>query len=220
LSTAFIRQDRVLDAGEGKARSGWYWPRLLLLVVMMAACTRGKEFSGTALEPPSAAPSFALSNQFGERVTLAELRGKVVVLTFLYTSCPDFCPLITNKMAQVRDEFGDRSSELAFIAISVDPERDTVPAIWQYLRERGLERKLTYLTGDAAALKPVWRAYAIGVSKEEPARGNRAVYEVGHSDALYLIDRAGRERVLMSSDFVPADLARNLNTLLREAEDT
>ncbi len=193
---------------------------LLAVVVLISACNRGTQLSGTALEPPTAAPGFALTNQFGEPVTLADLRGKVVVLTFLYSTCPDFCPLITSKMAQVRDEFDDRSSELAFVAISVDPERDGVFAIRRYLQERGLERKLTYLTGDAAALRPVWREYAIGVTKGKPVGGNNAVYEVGHSDALYLIDKAGRERVLMSSDFAPADLARNLKTLLREPENS
>ncbi len=190
------------------------------MLVLISGCSRGAEFSGTTLEPPSAAPGFSLTNQFGEPVSLEDLRGKVVVLTFLYSSCPDFCPLITSKMAQVRDEFGERSSDLAFVAISVDPERDRVPAVRRYLQERGLERKLTYLTGDTTALRPVWRAYAIGVTREKPAGTNKAIYEVGHSDALYLIDKSGRERVLMSSDFAPADLARNLNTLLRESENS
>jgi len=206
---------RRRDGGDGR-----FWPMLLVLVLLLSACGRDAEFRGTALEPPSAAPNFALTNQFGESVTLASLRGKVVVLTFLYTSCPDFCPLVTSKMAQVRDEFGDRSSRLAFVVISVDPARDSVVVVRKYLQVRGLELKLSYLTGDAAALRPVWQEYAIGVTAEKPAGKNKAIYEVGHSDALYLIDKEGRERVLMSSDFAPAHLARNLNSLLRESEDS
>ena len=201
-------------------RTSRFWPVLLVLLLLMAGCSKGTEFSGTTLEPPRAAPGFALTNQFGEPMSLQDLRGKVVVLTFLYSSCPDFCPLITNKMAQVRDEFGERSSDLAFVAISVDPERDTVPSVLRYLQERGLERKLIYLTGDTESLQPVWRAYAIGVTREKPTGTNKAIYEVGHSDALYLIDKSGRERVLMSSDFATADLARNLNALLRESENS
>ncbi len=212
-----VAVQHIAERGERTSR---LWPVLLVLLLLISGCSRDAEFSGTTLEPPSAAPSFSLTNQFGEPVSLEDLRGKVVVLTFLYSSCPDFCPLITSKMAQVRDEFGERSSDLAFVAISVDPERDSVPAVRRYLQERGLEQKLIYLTGDMAALRPVWRAYAIGVTREKPAGTNKAIYEVGHSDALYLIDKSGRERVLMSSDFAPADLARNLNTLLRESESS
>lgn len=188
----------------------------LLLALLISACGQPAELIGTPLgaEP---APDFTLTNQFGERVVMRDLRGKVVVLTFLYTSCPDTCPIIASKMAQVHDEFGARSEDLAFVIVSVDPKRDTVPRVREYLEQRDAVEKLTYLTGDAETLREVWKDYAIGVIDLPPTPGREALREVPHVDAVYVIDQRGRERALMQDDFAPADLARNLQILLREA---
>ena len=77
-----------------------------------------------------AAPDFALTSQDGAEVTLGDLRGKVVAVTFIYTWCPDVCPMLTDKMARVQDELGpDFGSKVAFVSITVDPERDTPEAL-------------------------------------------------------------------------------------------
>ena len=73
------------------------------------------------------APPFALTSQDGKPVALAALRGKVVAVTFIYTGCPDICPLLTEKMAQVQDELGANfGTKIAFVSITLDPEHDTV----------------------------------------------------------------------------------------------
>ncbi len=89
------------------------------------------------------APPFELTNQFGQTTSLAQLKGKVVVLTFLYTNCPEACPLVISHIQQVMIELGSPTDEVALVAITVDPERDTVerlqeytaslPSDWQYL---------------------------------------------------------------------------------------
>jgi protein SCO1/2 len=187
----------------------------VLVALVVSGCGQPAELIGTPLgsEP---APDFTLINQFGRPLAMRDLRGKVVVLTFLYTSCPDTCPIIASKMAQVHDEFGEQSEDLAFVIVSVDPKRDTVPRVRAYLEQRGAVEKLTYLTGDARTLRAVWKDYAIGVIGLPPTPGREDAYEVPHVDAVYVIDRQGRERALMQDDFVPADLARNLQILLRE----
>ncbi len=187
----------------------------VLVLLLLAACGRGAALSGTALDA-TPAPDFSLTNQFGEQVSLSDLRGKVVVLTFLYTSCPDTCPLVTSKLAQVEREFGERAQDLAFVVVSVDPKRDSVEQIRRYVEQRGYERQITFLTGSEAELKPVWQDYAIGVIPQPPADGTDSNYEVAHVDALYIIDKAGRERTLIQDHFQPVDLARDLQTLLRE----
>jgi protein SCO1 len=72
------------------------------------------------------APDFTLTSQDGAQLSLSDFRGKVVVVTFIYTSCKDTCPFLTAKMAQVQDKLGkDFGSRIAFLSITVDPERDT-----------------------------------------------------------------------------------------------
>lgn len=164
------------------------------------------------------APDFRLTDQFGQQVALSDLRGRAVVLTFLYTSCPDVCPLIAGKLGQVHDRLGKRADEVAFVVVTVDPERDSVPRVRQYLEAQRLVDKLTFLTGDHLAVEAVWKAYGIGVATAPPpgsASGGGA-YEVLHTDALYLIDRQGRERRLLRSDVAPDDLLRGLEALLGE----
>lgn len=191
---------------------------LLIVVLVLAGCGRSAQLIGTPLDGVPA-PDFRLTNQSGESVSLSGLRGKVVVLGFLYTSCPDSCPFTAQKLGRARDELGGRGQDAAFVLVSVDPERDDVERVRRYLEAQGLEEKLLYLTGDAAKLERVWASYYIGVEKG-PATGATTAdpgsYEVGHSESLYLIDKAGRERSLMDEEIAPAELMRNLRVLLRE----
>src|SRR5918992_4025838 len=79
------------------------------------------------------APDFALTSQDNQPVTLQDFRGKVVAVTFIYTSCPDTCPLLTMKMAQVQDDLGPRfGTKVAFVSITVDPEHDTPEVLKHY----------------------------------------------------------------------------------------
>src|SRR6188472_4131792 len=80
-----------------------------------------------------AAPDFALTSEDGAQVTLQSLRGKVVAVTFIYTWCPDICPMLTDKMARVQDELGpDFGTKVAFVSITIDPERDTPAVLKEY----------------------------------------------------------------------------------------
>lgn len=166
------------------------------------------------------APDFALTDHRGRETSLSSLRGRVVVLTFLYTSCPDTCPLITTKLGQVHDRLGEQARDVAFVAVTVDPERDDGPRLRQYLEAQRLDGRLLFLTGDRAALEAVWKAYHIGVSRAPPtpSDGSRSATsgEILHNDVLYLIDRAGRKRALLREDFAPAELVESLRVLLRE----
>lgn len=205
----------VLKIGEGMRRPVGAILLVLIGMFVMTACERGSTLSGTSLdfEP---APNFTLTDQFGRRISLSDLRGKVVALTFLYTSCPDTCPLVTSKLASLHDEFADRAEDLAFVIVSVDPERDTVSKVRQYLEDRGSEKKLIFLTGDESDLRRVWRDYSIGVIKQPPSEGHGSFYEVSHVDVLYLIDKEGRARTLIQGDFQLEDLSRDLRLLLDE----
>ena len=182
---------------------------------------------GLLAEPPVGtdlglvpAPGFALTDQTGRAVTLSDLGGKVVVLTFLYTSCPDTCPVIASRLGVVHDQLGSRARDVSFAAIAVDPERDTVERGRQFLEAQGVGDKLLFLTADRPTLEPVWASYYIGVTRIPaggPARErNPAAYGVAHNDVLYLIDKQGRKRRLLREDFDIDQMTALLRKLVDE----
>lgn len=166
------------------------------------------------------APDFALTDQAGRAVALSELRGKAVVLTFLYTSCPDTCPIIASRLGVVHDRLGDRARGVAFAAIAVDPERDTVERGRQFLEAQGVGDKLLFLTADRPTLESVWAAYYIGVTRlpvSGPATArNPEAYSVAHNDVLYLIDKQGQKRRLLREDFEIDDMVAAVRMLVDE----
>src|SRR5262249_14839542 len=101
------------------------------------------------------APEFALTSQDGVRVTLGNLRNKVVAVTFIYTSCPGSCRLLTAKMAQVQDELGPNfGSKIAFVSITVDPERDTPDVLREYAHTFGANLAgWSFLTGTPESIR-------------------------------------------------------------------
>jgi protein SCO1/2 len=137
-----------------------------------------------------AAPDFALTSQDGAEVTLGALRGKVVAVTFIYTWCPDVCPMLTDKMARVQDELGsDFGSTVAFVSITVDPERDTPAVLKEYAA--AFDANLagwSFLTGTPAAVRDVAHGYGVAVA---PAADG----QVDHTLLTTLVDRQGIMRV-------------------------
>ncbi|MCE3247963.1 MAG: hypothetical protein K0R41_1788 [Geminicoccaceae bacterium] len=137
-----------------------------------------------------AAPDFALTSQDGKEVRLEDFRGKVVAVTFIYTSCPDVCPMLTDKMARVQDELGaDFGSKVAFLSISVDPEHDTPAVLKEYAEALGANLAgWSFLTGEPAAIREVAHRYGVAV-------GKAADGQVDHTLLTTLIDRQGVMRV-------------------------
>jgi protein SCO1/2 len=159
------------------------------------------------------APAFALATQDGERLSLADLRGKVVAVTFIYATCTDTCPLLTTKLARVRQRLGqDFGSRVAFVSITVDPARDTPAALKDYARAHGVEGPgWAFLTGGSDEIRDVIRRY--GLFARQTQRG-----DVDHTFLTSLIDRDGVLRVqYMGVRFDPDELLEDLRSLLREA---
>jgi len=169
------------------------------------------------------APEFRLTDASGHEISLAGLRGKAVALTFIYTSCPDVCPLITQKFHQAYTQLGPDAGKVAFVAITVDPETDTTQRIAEYSQAMGMAGKWDFLTGTRAELTPIWKAYGIGpvsaeqaallVQKGPAAAQNNSAFQGVHSAVVYVIDPLGRERRLLDPDFTPTQLAGDLRSL-------
>ena len=158
------------------------------------------------------APDFALTSQDGAQVSLADFRGKVVAVTFIFTSCADTCPLLTAKMAQVQDELGSIfGSKIAFVSITVDPERDTPEVLKQYAQNFGANLNgWAFLTGDPTVLHEVERSYGVFAAKE--LDGN-----VDHTFLTSVVDRQGALRVqYLGVRFDPQEFRRDLLGLLDE----
>lgn len=163
-----------------------------------------------------AAPDFTLTDQFGNQMSLAEQRGKLVVLTFLYTHCPDICPLTAARLRQVYAELGTDAEEVSFLAVSVDPERDTTQAAYAFSERFGMLDRWSYLIGTRQELEPVWKAYYIGVLPD-PAQHD----QVMHTAPIYLIDRDGRRQVLHTTggetDAIIGEVVHDIQILLDQS---
>lgn len=185
--------------------------RLIALALSLAvACAPAGRLVGTELEPVPA-PDFTLTDgRTAEALTLSSLRGKAVVLTFLYTRCPDTCPLTAANLRRVQEELGPDADRVALVAVSVDPAGDTPQAVREFSARHRLDRNWHYLIGGRPQLEVVWVKYGIG-STPGPASPL-----VAHTDALFLIDPQGRERSLLRTDDGAEAILNDLRLLLAE----
>jgi protein SCO1/2 len=155
------------------------------------------------------APDFRLSDQLGRQVALSQFRGEPVVLTFMYTRCPDVCPLTAEKLHQVQLLLGGDAARVEMLAVSIDPRGDTRTAAQKFSQTHKLTKNWHYLIGTHDQLSPVWNAYSVYA---QDAVQNK----ITHTDALYLIDKQGRERVFFADDFTNEQLTSDLKVLLAE----
>jgi protein SCO1/2 len=198
-------------------RHGWYLGILLVLLAVgwRAPVLGHKAEEGEQLSKIGPAPAFTLTAQDGRQVALKELRGKVVVVTFIYTSCADACPLLTAKMAGLQDELGsDFGSNIFFISITVDPERDTPDVLTRYAQAHGANLSgWAFLTGTSDEIRAVARQYGIYHKKQTGG-------DVDHTFLTSLVDQRGILRVqYMGVRFDPDELRRDLQSLLAEGAE-
>lgn len=159
------------------------------------------------------APEFSLTAQDGRRVSLVGLRGKVVAVTFIYASCADTCPLLTGKMAAIQRMLGeDFGRDVAFVSITVDPERDTPEVLARYARaHRANPAGWAFLTGPADEIAGVELRY--GVFARKAGDGS-----VDHTFLTSLVDRRGILRVqYLGFRFDREEFLGDVRTLMREA---
>jgi protein SCO1 len=199
----------------GHRGRSWAGVVLLLAVAGALACGPGQAARRPDVLPQiGAAPDFTLTTQDGAPLSLGELRGKVVALTFIYTSCTDSCSLLTAYMAGLQRPLGqDFGSNVYFLSVTVDPERDTPEALRRYAAGFGADPAgWAFLTGTPALVREVAGRYGVFV-REVPGG------EVQHTFLTSVIDRRGTLRVqYLGARFDPGDLLRDLRSLLREGE--
>ena len=159
------------------------------------------------LNPPTPAADFALRNSRGQLVRLSQYRGKAVLLTFLYSHCPDVCPLIVSQLRNALLKLGTKASRVQIVAVSVDPGRDTSKAVNSFLAARDITGRMAFLIGSKEQLARVWKAYGIQV---EATREQR---EVGHTGLVYGITASGKRRALYPANFQPSWIVHDVPIL-------
>ncbi len=186
---------------------------------LLTSCTSGIKLTGTDLGK-TPAPDFTLSDTSGGQFSLKDMRGQAVLLTFLYTNCPDVCPAIAGKLAEADARLGNSRQRVSFVAVSVDPAGDTPESVRQFTSDHGLAAlgaRWRYGIGNQDALSAVWQSYYIGarprpVGATLPGAAAQPI-AVDHEAVMYLIDREGRERSLIRPDISIQDLVNDLKVL-------
>lgn len=166
-------------------------------------------FAGGVIHDPAPAPALALADQDGVRRDIAADRGKVVLATFLYTNCPDVCPLTTELLRTTLDRLGPRAKDVRIVAVSVDPAHDTPAAVRRFIARHHMTGRMDYLVGTAVQLRPIWSRW--GVAAVTDSRSS----SVSHSALVYGIGASGRLLTFYAANFAPADLARDVPILAR-----
>src|SRR3984957_2555735 len=125
------------------------------------------KYSGSLASPAQTEPPLSLRNYKGERVNIDQYRGKAVLVTFLYTHCPDVCPIIAANLGVALNMLGPvKASKVQVIAVSVDPRGDTPTAVASFLQRHGVAGRMQYLIGSAKELGAVWKAWGVGAEQD------------------------------------------------------
>ena len=187
-----------------------------LLATLLLAQVRDAPQQVFQQQPPlpkiAPAPEFSLTSQDGRQVTLVDFRGRVVAVTFIYTSCTTTCPVLTPTMSFVQDQLGPNfGTKIAFVSITVDPERDTPEVLKEYAQAFGANLAgWAFLTGSPGAIRDVARRYGVFASKT--ANG-----DIEHTFLTSVVDPRGILRVqYVGVRFDPDELRRDLLSLLQE----
>ena len=188
------------------------WVTGLCCVLVAPGVLQSAQFAGQALVPPPAAMDFTLQASDGSEFKLSQQRGKVVLLSFGYTFCPDVCPTTLVELSQVRARLGDAAKRVQMAFITLDPERDTPERLGIYTK--AFDPTFIGLTGSAEQLAQVRTMYGV-IAEKEAVAGTSAGYLIAHSAYTYVIDPEGRLRLLFPFGLSIEEMADDIKQLLR-----
>jgi protein SCO1/2 len=185
-----------------------FWS-ITICSLALAACDSSAQFKSTDITGAPYGQSLELTDHTGKPRRLEDWRGKVVVLFFGFTHCPDICPTTLADIAAAVRSLGPDSQKVQVLMVSVDPERDTPESLAKYVT--AFDPRFLGLRGDLDATKKVANEFKIYFAK----RKTGASYSVDHSAQSYVIDAQGRLRLLVRHDRIAQDLAPDLRILLK-----
>ena len=207
---------------------------VLAVLFVLLGCTKSPNFVGTVMNPVRPAPDFDLLDQSGKRFSLSNVTSDIIVLTFLYSYCPDACPSVISKLKDVERQLDNNSNRVRFLVVSLDAERDTLERAQEYVDQWKLSRHWSFLVGSDEALSKVWTSYYVDPSRidwgnKEVKRGAPGLsdsgvnalyndiakrYEISHVAPIYLIDSNKQMRVFFNSPIDKQELIHDILQLL------
>ena len=186
----------------------------LALVLSLAACdklsTKPVSFQNTDLTGLDYAKDFQLTDHNGKPRSLADFKGKLVVMFFGYTQCPDVCPTTMAEMAAVMKELGPQADQVQVLFVTIDPERDTPALLAQYVPT--FDSRFLGLYGDAAATAKVAKEFKVFYAKV-PGK-TPGSYSMDHTAGSYVFDKNGKIRLFLRHGAGPAPIVHDLKQLL------
>lgn len=191
------------------------WIPIILVVFSLGAglyirFSRPHEYSGVVYQNPEPAPAIKLPGTQGE-FNLEDHSGKVVMLFFGYTSCPDICPSTMSDMRRVMEYLGDEADQVEVVFVTVDPDRDTLEKLGSYVTL--FNPSFVGLSGTEEQLQPVWNGY--GVFREiDTSSDSMAGYLVNHTSRIYLVDPDGRLLITYGFGTAPGGIAEDILYIL------
>jgi protein SCO1 len=198
---------RALRAGASIALSG--------MLAAFAGCNRadGPHFSNTDITGADFARDFALTDPEGKKRTLADFKGKVVVLFFGYTQCPDVCPTTMAELAEVMKLLGADADRVQVLFVTLDPQRDTPKLLAQYVP--AFHPRFLGLWGDPETIARTAREFKVFYQKVEGRTPES--YSIDHTAGSYVFDTQGRVRLFIKHAQGAQPLAQDLRQLLSQS---
>jgi protein SCO1/2 len=185
--------------------------RLLAVICLlaMAACSK-PGFSNVDITGANYANDFFLTDHTGARRTLADYRGKLVVVFFGFTQCPDVCPTTLQEMAEVRRQLGRDADQVQVLFVTIDPQRDTQAVLAQYVP--GFDPSFVGLYGTAEETSRTAKQFKVFYQKVPGP--TETSYTMDHTAGSYVIDRSGQPRLFLKHNQGAAPIVADLRKLL------
>ena len=187
---------------------------IILALLLVFAFRKPYAFHGTTISPPLPVSDFSLETADGEAFELGDQKGKLVLLFFGYTSCPDVCPITLGTFKQVYERLGANAQNVRFVMITADPERDTPDKVAAYAARFNPE--FIGLSGSREKLEAVWKELGVFVEKQDS--GSAAGYLVSHTASVYVLDQSGRLLMTWPYGTSAIDMANDITQILKQSE--
>jgi len=187
---------------------------LLALLAILLGCSAPdspqNKFISTDVTGAQIGSDFALTDHNGKLRHLSDFKGKVTMLFFGYTHCPDACPTTMSELAQVVKLLGDKGKDLQVLFVTVDPERDSLEILKSYVPS--FNPDFLGLRGDDATTHKVAQDFKIYYAKQ--ASNSKAGYTIDHSTGIYVFDKQGQIRLFVTNSLKPQDIAHDVGLLM------
>lgn len=183
----------------------------LFAALLLSGCSNPPPFKAKPVPDSPIAPAFTLTDQFGEKRSLSDFKGKVVSLFFGFTHCPDVCPTHLARQAEVMRQLGPLADQVAVLFVSLDPERDTTDALKIYMN--AFDPRFIALTGTPEETSKVAKQYKIFWQKT-PLPGSALIYTIDHTTNSFVIDQKGRLRLTVPHEMPASDVTHDLKLMI------